>query len=91
MSDGKRPYIVAAKNGCGHEVTIVMAFSKAQALRHVAEKTLTAKPATGAEVVRLMQGGAGIETAGGDQGELTFDQLQAASTDNEAVENEGAE
>lgn len=76
----KRPYLVTHKGDHGSHQVIVMAFNKAQAIRHVADKMFDAKPATGTEVVKLMQGGIGIEIAGGGE-QLTFGNVVDATAD----------
>lgn len=69
----KRPYILSTK-GEQDALIVVMAFSRAQALRHLAEKSFAARPASSTEIVNLMRAGIEIETAGGhDQQELELD------------------
>lgn len=67
MSSKSRPYIVNSPAGNDR---LVIAQSRASALRHVAEQIFTARPATAAQAVELMLRGVKPEHARADDAQL---------------------
>lgn len=63
-----RIYVVQMK---GAKPKLVDASTAAQAIRHVAKGIITAKVATAKETAELMKSGASLESAGGDDEQVT--------------------